>query len=162
MSVAPHVDGAIRLLVPDKVRHLEGAPGVIEQLIAGARTGEVRDRPVGVVRPLGQQEGEPALVTQPGQQAAQGGMLLADGQARSQGAGELSAQQFAGTGGGRLDIVHVAREPAAQVAVIASVQGEGLPLAGGSCDGEGGAAAGIEVQHQVMVDEVHRLAGDGQ
>lgn len=87
MGVAPHVDGAIRLLVPDKIRHLEGAPGVIEQLIACAGAGEVWDRPVGIVRPLGQQEGKPAAVGQPGQQAAQGGMLLADGQAGSQGTG---------------------------------------------------------------------------
>ncbi|MNR50824.1 hypothetical protein D3C85_1704010 [compost metagenome] len=89
-------------------------------------------------------------------------MLLADGQAGSQGAGELPAQQLAGTVGGGVHIVHVAREPAAQVAVIAGVQGEGLPLAGGAIDGEGGAAAGVEIQHQIMVDEVRRLAGEGQ
>ncbi|MNH15329.1 hypothetical protein D3C79_749410 [compost metagenome] len=162
VGVAAHKDGAIGLLVPDKVGHLKGAASVVEQLITGAGAGEVGDRPVGVVAALGQQKGQPGLVSQPGQQAAQGGVLLADRQPGAQGTGQLAAQQLAGALGGGLHVVHVAGEPAAQIAVIAGVQGEGLPLASGALNGEGGAAAGVEIQHQIVVDQAQRLAGESQ
>ncbi|MNJ59322.1 hypothetical protein D3C77_550030 [compost metagenome] len=90
--MAAHENGAIRLLMPDEVRHREGAAGMVEQLIAGARAGEVGDWGVGVVHLVRQQEGERCLVGQPGHQAAQGCMLDADREAAAQDPGQLAAE----------------------------------------------------------------------
>ncbi|MNE10556.1 hypothetical protein D3C80_1032730 [compost metagenome] len=53
VGITADIDGAIGLLVPAEIGDGEGAASVGQQLIAGAGAGEVRDRLVGVVSPIG-------------------------------------------------------------------------------------------------------------